>query len=292
MVSVLSTVKAMRATVALLTILCVPTYALAQTPAPPPPAPTQPAPAPKRPRPAAPSTATAVLTVTVSDSSGALLPEVKVTVIGPVEREGTTTTMGQARMLGIRGGTYRLRFEKEGFHTLEKEVTWRPGTPAPSTEATLTAAPPPPPPPPPPPAPEPAKPAMPDYPAGKPSTMSVLDYIERNFISNKEPQKENLIGCSGGAQTWLWQVRDPWAGRSHPAADLMVYVVGGDGTLSLDEPRRERGGRQFRRGAARHQLRVHAARPQSAHHAGDAVGTALRTVSREQRLAAREHAAR
>ena len=112
-------------------------------------------------------------------------------------------------------------------------MSWRAGTPAPTAEATLTPAPPPPPPPEPPKAEPPPKPLVPDYPAGKPSTMSVLDYIERNFISNKEPQKENLIGCSGGAQTWLWQVRDPWPGRGHESADLMLYVVGGDGTLAL-----------------------------------------------------------
>lgn len=200
------------------------------------PAPAQPAPAPPRPRPAAASTATAVLTVSVSDVSGAPIPDVKVTAKGPLDREGVTTPAGQVRLMGIRAGTYRLHFEKEGYISFEKEVTWRAGTAAPVTDATLTPAPAPPPPPPP--APEPAKPAapafVPDLPAGKPSTISLLDYIERNFISNKEPQKESLVGCSAGAQSWLWQVRDPWQGRKHDNAELMLYVVGGDGTLSLD----------------------------------------------------------
>lgn len=200
------------------------------------PAPAQPAPAPPRPRPAAASTATAVLTVSVSDVSGAPIPDVKVTAKGPLDREGVTTPAGQVRLMGIRAGTYRLHFEKEGYISFEKEVTWRAGTAAPVTDATLPPAPAPPPPPPP--APEPAKPAapafVPDLPAGKPSTISLLDYIERNFISNKEPQKESLVGCSAGAQSWLWQVRDPWQGRKHDNAELMLYVVGGDGTLSLD----------------------------------------------------------
>ncbi len=201
------------------------------------PAPAQPAPAAPRPRPrpAAPSTATAVLTITVTDASGAPLPDVKVSATGPLEREGITTAMGQVRLLGIRAGTYRVRFEKEGFHTFEKEVVWRAGTPAPVAEATLTPAPPPPPPPPAPEPPKPAAPAfVPDLPSGKPSTLSLLDYIERNFISNKEPQKESLIGCSAGAQSWLWQIRDPWNGRKHDGAEAMLYVVGGDGTLRLD----------------------------------------------------------
>jgi hypothetical protein len=225
----------MRHAAVLVLVLAGPASALAQTPAPPTPAPaTQPAqPARPRPRAAAPSTATATLTATVNDASGAPLGDVTVRVIGPVDREAVTTSAGQARLLGIRAGTYRVRFEKEGYYTFEKEASWRAGTPPPTVEATLNEAPPPPPPPEPPPAPEPPKPVVPDYPAGKPSTMSVLDYIERNFISSKEPQKENLIGCSGGAQTWLWQVRDPWQGRSHQDADLMVYVVGGDGTLAL-----------------------------------------------------------
>ena len=195
-------------------------------------APAAPAPAAQRPRAAAP--ATAVLTITVTDATGAVLPDVMVTAIGPVTREGITTAAGQVRLLGIRAGTYRLRFEREGFNTFEKEVSWRAGTAAPRAEATLTAAPPPPEPPPPPPPPEPAAPAyVPDLPAGQPANVSVPDYIERNHITTREPQKENLIGCSGGAQTWLWQVRDPWQGRVHETAELMLYVVGGEGTVSL-----------------------------------------------------------
>lgn len=229
----------MRSALALMLVLAVPGAGLAQTP-PPQPAPAQPTPAPaprpRAPRPAAPSTATAVLTLTVNDATGAPLADVKVITIGPVEREGVTTAAGQVRLLGIRAGTYRVRFEREGFYTFEKEVAWRAGTPAPVSDATLTAAPPSPSPPPPAP-PEPPKPAVPsfvpDLPAGKPSNVSVPDYIERNHITNKEPHKENLIGCSGGAQTWLWQVREPWQGQQHDSAELMLYVVGGEGTLSL-----------------------------------------------------------
>lgn len=205
----------------------------AQTPAPPQP---PPATAKPRPRPAAPAAATTTLTVSVTDASGAGIADVTVTAKGPLDREGTTTAAGQVRLLGIRPGTYRLRFEKEGYVTFEKEVSWRAGTAAPLADATLSAAPAPPPPPAPPPEPvKPAEPAyVPDLPAGKPATISLLDYIERNFISGKEPQKESLVGCSASAQSWLWQVRDPWQGRRHEAAELMLYVVGGDGTLRLD----------------------------------------------------------
>lgn len=174
------------------------------------------------------------MTVAVTDSAGAPVADVRVSASGPMEREGTTTAAGQVRLLGIRPGTYRLRFEHEQFNTFEKEVSWRAGTPLPIVEATLTAAPPPPPPPPPPEPPKPAAPTFtPDLPAGKAANLSVPDYIERNHITNKEPHKENLIGCSGGAQTWLWQVREPWNGRKHDTAELMLYVVGGEGSVNL-----------------------------------------------------------
>ena len=64
--------------------------------------------------------------------------------------------------------------------------------------------------------------------------MALLDYIERNFISSKEAHKENLVGCSGVGQSVLWQVREAWADRQHPSADAMMYVIGGEGSLRMD----------------------------------------------------------
>ena len=166
-------------------------------------------------------------------------------------------------MLGIRPGTYRLRFEKEGFYTFEKEVSWRAGTPAPIAEATLTAAPPPPPPPPAAERRSRRQAGLRARPAGRQAVerVDVPDYIERNHISNKEPQKENLIGCSGGAQSWLWQVREPWQNRQHESAELMLYVVGGEGTLALNGRDVQVAAGTLGGGPARHHLRVDAARP-------------------------------
>jgi hypothetical protein len=99
----------------------------------------------------------------------------------------------------------------------------------------LSAAPPPPPPPPPP-APVVVAPPAPKLPPpGTPKTLGVPEYIEKNFISGREPQKESLIGCSGVAQAMLWQIRDPWTGRQHESADGMLYVIGGEGRLKLAE---------------------------------------------------------
>ncbi len=65
--------------------------------------------------------------------------------------------------------------------------------------------------------------------------MGIPEFLEKNFITNREPQKESLIGCSGVGQAMLWQIRDPWTGRRHESADGMFYVVAGEGRLKLGE---------------------------------------------------------
>jgi mannose-6-phosphate isomerase-like protein (cupin superfamily) len=169
----------------------------------------------------------------VTDSVGAVLEGVTVSLVGEADREGTTSEEGRLRLQNVPAGTYRVRFTHEGFHTFEKELVWRAGQTAPAMIVTLNAAPAPPPPPPPP-APEPVKSEVSLPPPSDPKTMALLDYIERNFISGKEGHKENLVGCSGLGQSLLWQVREPWADREHPSADAMLYVIGGEGTLQLD----------------------------------------------------------
>jgi hypothetical protein len=200
------------------------------TPATPPPA--KPAP---RPRPAGSGTTTAMLFIT--DGSGRAIENVNVHVMGPVDREVQSPSGGATRIEGLRAGTYRVRFTHEKFITFEKELVWRAGTPAPEVAVTLNAAPTPTTPPTPPPAPAaaaaPATPKLP--PPGAPKTLGVPEFIEKNFITNREPQKESLIGCSGVAQSMLWQIRDPWNGRQHESADGMLYVIGGDGRLKLGE---------------------------------------------------------
>lgn len=161
-----------------------------------------------------------------------------VTVLGPVDREVKSPASGPTRLEGLRAGTYRVRFAHERFITFEKEISWRAGTAQPELAVTLNAAPDRPATPPPAvvttvvQAPPPSS-KLP--PPGTPKTMSLPDFIEKNFISGREPQKENLIGCSGVGQAMLWQIRDPWTARQHDGADGMVYVVGGEGTLKLGD---------------------------------------------------------
>lgn len=202
-------------------------------------APAQPAPATTtqapRPRPAATGGATTNALFFITDPSGASIEGVKVTITGPADREATSPAGGFTRVPGLRAGTYRARFAHERFITFEKEFSWRAGAATPELSITLNPAPAPPPPPPPP-APVAAPPAAAAKlpPPGTPKTLSLPDFIEKNFISGREGHKENMVGCSGIGQAVLWQVREPWDGRQHDSADGMLYVIGGEGTIKLD----------------------------------------------------------
>jgi hypothetical protein len=207
------------------------------TPTPPKPSPTNPNPATakaQRPRPSS-TAATALLFIT--DAGGRPIEGVTVNLTGPVDREVKSPASGPTRIEGLRAGTYRVRFTRDGFITFEKEISWRAGTAAPELSITLNSAPEAPTtaptPAPAPVKPEPSTSKLP--PPGTPKSLSLLDFIEKNFISGREPQKENLIGCSGVGQTLLWQIRDPWNGREHESADAMIYVVAGDGALKLGD---------------------------------------------------------
>src|SRR5215208_7635775 len=71
-------------------------------------------PSPRVPPPAGGSSATgpraSAVTVTVTNDAGSPVQGVNVTVTGPVTRTVTTVANGTARRLGMRSGTYRLRF--------------------------------------------------------------------------------------------------------------------------------------------------------------------------------------
>lgn len=203
------------------------------------PAPAQPAAAPTtqapKPRPAAPGGATTNALFFITDPAGTSIEGVTVTITGPVDREAKSPAGGFTRVQGLRAGTYRVRFTREGFITFEKELTWRAGTATPEVAVTLNPAPAPPPPPPPPAPVAPPPPAAPKLPPpGTPKTLSLPDFIEKNFISGREAHKENMVGCSGVGQAVLWQVREPWDGRQHESADGMLYIIGGEGSIKLE----------------------------------------------------------
>jgi mannose-6-phosphate isomerase-like protein (cupin superfamily) len=174
------------------------------------------------------------LSVTVTDSTGRTIEGATVTAMGPVERNGVTDSNGTLRLQGIRAGTYRVRVDADGYVSFEREVVTRAGVRSYDVSARLNDAPKPEPPPPAP-APDPKPAPMTLPPPGSPKTMTLLDWLDQNFITNREPHKESLVGCSGLSQALVWQIRDPWTGRQHESADGMFYVIGGEGSLRLGE---------------------------------------------------------
>src|SRR5262245_55585199 len=104
----------------------------------PPPA-TAPATQKPRPRPTGSGGVTAMLFIT--DPSGKAIENVTVHVMGPVDREVQSPSIGATRVEGPRAGTYRVRFTHEDFITFEKEISWRAGTAAPEIAITLNPAP-------------------------------------------------------------------------------------------------------------------------------------------------------
>lgn len=208
----------------------------AQAPAPAPqPAPqTAPVRRPAAQRPRAQSAATSTLEITVADPGGLPLQDVNVTASGTLDREGATLASGLVRFLNMRGGEYRLRFAHPRFVLLERDITIRPGQPL-SIDVTLSGA-----------TEEPEEPRTPETPetpppapassaapAGEPRSVAVVDFVERNFISGRDPVKEDQLGCTASAKTTLIQVRDPLPDRALADADEVLYVVAGEGTLRL-----------------------------------------------------------
>src|SRR5687768_11440894 len=75
----------------------------------------------QRPRPS--TTTTAQLFIT--DRSGRPIEGVTVSLTGPVDREVKSPASGPTRIEGLRAGTYRVRFTRDGFISFEKEIAWR-----------------------------------------------------------------------------------------------------------------------------------------------------------------------
>ena len=170
------------------------------------------------------------LDVRVTDRTGATLDDVVVKAEGDLSREGKTNDSGFVALTNMTAGTYRLRFEREGFVTLEKEALVRTGATT-VVSAALTPAPPPPKPPPAP-APPTRQPA-PDLKAGQPRVVAIPDFVNKQLITNKETTKESPIGCSGATNTRVIQLRAPLAAHTHDDADEVLYVVAGDATIRL-----------------------------------------------------------
>jgi mannose-6-phosphate isomerase-like protein (cupin superfamily) len=169
-----------------------------------------------------------VMTIQITTRTGAGIPDVKVSIDGPVTREAQADDGGIARLPNVKPGTYRARFEHAKYIPFEKELTLKPGQ-SQAFDVSLDDAPAPPAPPP-----APAKAAGPALGTpGDPKTIDIANFVERNLIGGRDPMKRSALGCSGLLQTDLLQVRDPLPERSHDTYDETLYVVAGQGTLKM-----------------------------------------------------------
>ena len=210
----------MSRTVLLVSLVLIPVALAAQTP---------PVTPPVTRRPVAPAAATS-LVFKVTDSVGAVLPDVHVTTLAPVAREGVTSRDGSLLFTNMRAGTYRVRFTREGSITLERDVVVRNGESL-VIDVSLNAAPPAPK------APEPVKPTPAEPPKvlpppGEPKVTAVPLFLEKNFI-NRDPRKDSPLGCTPTGTATLHQLREAWLNHSHADADEWIYVVAGEGTIRI-----------------------------------------------------------
>jgi hypothetical protein len=100
----------------------------------------------------------------------------------------------------------------------------------------LFAAPKPVAPPPPAPAPTPvvvAPPKPPTGPAGQLQSVSIVDLIEKEYVG-RQPRRESLLSCSGNTRTTMLQINEPLPTRVYEEADVAYYVLGGEGTMKLN----------------------------------------------------------
>ncbi len=179
-------------------------------------------------KPAVASSRTNSVRITVKDQDGTSLSGVRLLLSGGAEGEFVTGGAGTMVVPDLKDGMYRVRCEREGFITLEREFTVRGGAYS-QIEVVLNPAPPPPPKP----APEPPPPAA-IPPGGRPVTTSVVDYLDRNLIG-REPLKESVLACNPLETVRLLQMREGIAQHVHQGGDEIIYVVAGEGTVRIGE---------------------------------------------------------
>lgn len=166
--------------------------------------------------------------VVVTDASGAPINDARVTVTGPTERAGRTEG-GRLVFEGVRPGQYRFRFDKDGYISLERELTARAGAPI-DVKVALTAAPPPP-------APviEPVKPPPPPpehLVDAKPMGLDLPTYINDHYVGRSAAKISGLSCTTGGAASLL-QVNDPVKPHTHTDSDEFIYVIAGEGNAQI-----------------------------------------------------------
>ena len=160
------------------------------------------------------------LVILVTEASGTPVGGVRVTLSGPVARE-SRTELGKLAFEGLPSGSYHLRFERDGFVPIERDVVARGGAPI-DVKVTLARTPKPPPPSPP------LRPVAPLIDT-EPVAIDIPSYIERNFVG-RAAGKVSSLACSSGGGATLIQLHEPVADHVHTGADEFLYVIAGEGT--------------------------------------------------------------
>jgi hypothetical protein len=192
---------------------------------------TPPAAAPAQPR-RAPTTSRGGIAITTTDPRGATLAGIRVSISGATTRSGETDPSGNLNVTGLIAGTYRLRFDGDKVISFEREVTLRSGQVM-DVDVSLNPAPEPPPPPEPAPAPVAPAPEARSGPKGQPQTISIPDWLEKEFLG-REPRRESILSCSGSERTTMIQLNEPMPQRLYEDADIVYYVVAGEGNVTID----------------------------------------------------------
>jgi mannose-6-phosphate isomerase-like protein (cupin superfamily) len=167
---------------------------------------------------------TATFAILVTDADGAQIPNVLVTVEGAATRS-VRTEGGRIALENLPVGDYRLRFEKDGFVPLERELTARAGKPT-EVNVLLNRLP------------EPEAPPAPPEPVrtasdAKPAALDILEVIDKEFIG-RGAGKTTPLACGGEGNATLIQVNDPVADHAHADADEFLYVIAGEGAANVD----------------------------------------------------------
>src|SRR5687767_12479562 len=164
------------------------------------------------------------LAIAVADPDGKPIPAVVVLVEGAATRKARTEG-GRIALENLPAGNYRLRFEREGFLTLERELAARGGAPI-DVKVTLRPTPPPPAAPPAPaPAPEPAKPTV----NANPAIVDIPALVDKNWVG-RNPSKTLQLSCGTDGLTSVIQLNEALMPHAHADSDELFYVVAGDGS--------------------------------------------------------------
>jgi mannose-6-phosphate isomerase-like protein (cupin superfamily) len=164
--------------------------------------------------------------VNVTDTVGAPITDVKVTMTGPAQRSGRTEG-GRLVFEGLPSGAYHFRFEKDGFGTIEKDVTGRSGSPV-AVKVTMGA---------------PSTPPKPIAPVGPlpdhrvdvtPYAVDLPTYIEKNYVG-RSPGKATSLACASGGAANLLQINEPVRNHTHADSDEFVYVIAGQGDAKIGD---------------------------------------------------------